>query len=87
MMTAAATAGVKIQQSTSNRSVEGGRWTRAQRRMKTNNESAWPMMRAVTKRAVRAMAMVTRVADEQGDGDEGGGRRRGRRRWRKYGEE
>ena len=44
---------------------EGGRWTRARRRVTNNNESAWPMMRAVMKRAVRAMAMVTRVADER----------------------
>jgi hypothetical protein len=65
VMTAAAMAGVKRQQSTSDRSVEGGRWTRAQRRMKTNNESAWPMMRAVTKRAARAMAMLTRVTGER----------------------
>ncbi len=33
--------------------------------MKTNNESAWPMMRAVTKRAARAMAMLTRVSGER----------------------
>jgi hypothetical protein len=65
VMTADATAGVKKQQSTSDGNVEGGRWTRARRRVTNNNESAWPMMRAVTKRAVRAMAMVTRVADER----------------------
>jgi hypothetical protein len=45
VMTAVATAGVKRQQSTSDRSAEGGRVT-------TNNESAWPMMKAATKRAV-----------------------------------
>ena len=65
VMTADVTAGVKKQQSTSDGSFEGGRWTQARRRVTNNNESAWPMMRAVTKRAVRAMAMVTRVADER----------------------
>ncbi len=63
-MTAAATAGVKIQQSTCNRSVEGGRWTRAQQRVMTNNKIAWPMMRAETKRVARERATVTRVAGE-----------------------
>ena len=65
VMTADATAGVKKQQSTSDGSFEGGRWTRAWRRVTNNNKNAWPMMTAVTKRAVRVMAMVTRVADEQ----------------------
>jgi hypothetical protein len=64
VMTADATAGVKKQQSTRDESFKGGWWTRARRRVTNNNES-WPMMRAVTKRAVRAMAMVTRVVDEQ----------------------
>ena len=64
-MTAVATAGVKIQQSTSNGSVEGGRWTRARQRVVTNNKSAWPMMRAEMKRAVRERATVTRVAGER----------------------
>ena len=64
VMMAAATAGVKKQQSTSNGSVEGGRWTWARQRVTTNNKSAWPMMRVVTKRAARVMAIVTRVAGE-----------------------
>ncbi len=70
VMTADATAGVKNQQSTSGGIFEDGifegrRWTRTRRRVTNNNESAWPMMRAVTKRVVGAMAMVTRVADER----------------------
>ena len=56
---------VKRQQSTSIGTVEGGRWTRARQRVTANNESAWPMMRAATKRVARAMAMVTRVAGKQ----------------------
>jgi hypothetical protein len=65
VMTAAMVAGVKIQQSTSNGSVEGGRWTRARQQVVTNNKSAWPMMRAETKRAARDRATVTRVAGKQ----------------------
>jgi hypothetical protein len=65
VMTAAATAGVKIQQSTSNGSVEGGRWTQACQRVVMNNNRAWSMMRAETKRAARERATVTRVAGEQ----------------------
>ncbi len=65
VMTAAATAGVKTQQSTSVGTVEGGHWTRARRWVTTNNESAWPMMRAATKRVARVMATVMRVAGER----------------------
>jgi hypothetical protein len=65
VMTAAATVGVKRQQLTSGGTVEGGRWTRAQRRVTMNNKSAWPMMRAGTKRVARAMATVKRVVGEQ----------------------
>jgi len=39
VMTAAAMAGVKRQQSTSNGSVEGRRWTRARQRVTTSNKS------------------------------------------------
>ena len=68
VMTTAATAGVKRQQSTSIGTVEGERWTQAQRPVMTNNERAWPMMRAATKRVARAMATVTRVAGERRQG-------------------
>jgi len=51
VMTAAATAGVKIQQS-----MQVGGWTRARQRVVMNNKSVWPMMRAVTKRAARERA-------------------------------
>ena len=62
---ATAMAGVKKQQSTSVRTVEGGRCTQARRRVMMNNKSVWPMMRAATKRVARAMAIVTRVAGER----------------------
>jgi len=65
VMTAAAIAGVKIQQSTSDGCVEGRWWTRARQRVVTNNKSTWPMMRATTKRAARERATVMRVAGEQ----------------------
>jgi hypothetical protein len=65
VMAAVAMAGVKMQQSTSNGSVEGGRCTRAQQRVVMNNKSAWPMMRAETKRAERERATVTRVVGER----------------------
>ena len=64
VMMAAATAGVNKQQSTSGGSVKGGRWTQARQRVTRNNKSAWPMMRAATKRAAMAMATVTRVVGE-----------------------
>jgi hypothetical protein len=65
--TATVTAGMKRQQSTSDGSVEGGLWTEAQQRVMTNSENTWRMMRAVTKRAARAMAtvLVMRVVGEQ----------------------
>jgi hypothetical protein len=64
VMTAAAMVGVKRQQSTNVRTVEGRRWTRVQQRLTTNKKSAWPMMSAATKRVARVMAAVTRVAGE-----------------------
>ena len=64
VMTAVATGGVKKQQSNSDGSVEGGRWTRARQQVTTNNKIAWLMMRAATKRVARAMATVMRVAGE-----------------------
>ena len=61
VMSAAAMAGVKRQQSISVGVVKGEWWTRAQKRVMTKNKSARPMMRAATKRVARAMATVTRV--------------------------
>ena len=51
IMGAAAMAGVKRQQSTSDGSVKSGQWTRARQRVTRNNENVWPMIRAATKRA------------------------------------